>query len=736
MATLLGDDGTTQTFLTDDGRTVTVARPFGEGFAPTPEAGGLRSELQGAEEADQFEAQQGILPPELAPDPGALAPSPDLLPPGPAAPIAPSGPDAPIAQPGPAEPPPAAPQPAPLAPAAPPPVAAEPAAAPAVVPEGLPKNATQAAALGIQGLQTQADATQRGAEAQAAGSEALVGAYDEAEQRLAQEQQLREQYQRARAREEQQLLAEKRSMVDRYKNWRVDRRRLFREMSTGDTVLAAVSMALGSLGAAFTKADDPNAALGVILKQLDQDVQLQLAERDQLGAAIGMKNEEIADFQRVSSSRVGEYNTRMAAHLARLERDVAKIAAKTQSATVKANADAFIGQLQQKGAEMLQAGVTADRAFNEQVRARRAQIGMQRQNLVADMKAKGFVPDGRGGWAIDPERPGPSAKDVETLRYLTARADKTEAEAKLVKQAATAGPGGTPGAIGDPNQGGAPILNKDGKPWVPSTEKEQQIFRDVIPATQNVRRIADKLALAIEKHGGSSALVGSPEYQEVYALARQMDMEQKDIWGLGVVQGRDIELLEAIRGGKDPTSFIYDAGPAIKALADRLEERTTTRMRAQGFTGDWKPARLAEAEARELTPAENEARLTSPLSTGAGQDSPAGKALRTKEIEQKKAAVPALLRTKPTVEQLSTWGQKIEEQRAAGAITAEEAIAVMNQTAPRVLQEWRSKIQKMDTAALLKAQQDPEFFRRATILGLLDSGAARPEEIYRLVIGR
>src|SRR5688500_8633455 len=103
------------------------------------------------------------------------------------------------------------------------------------------------------------------------------------------------------------------------------------------------------------------------MKRIDQHVQLQITDRDKLITAIGMKQHEIADFRSVSTSRLGEYNTRMAAHLARLERDVAKVAAKTTSATVKANADAFIGQLQQKGAQLLQEGVTADRAWNEQV---------------------------------------------------------------------------------------------------------------------------------------------------------------------------------------------------------------------------------------------------------------------------------------------------------------------------------------------------------------------------------
>jgi hypothetical protein len=248
--------------------------------------------------------------------------------------------------------------------------------------------------------------------------------------------------------------------------------------------------------------------------------------------------------------------------------------------------------------------------------------------------------------------------------------------------------------------------------------------------------LSSPFKLAKEKYGGSSKLIGSPEYQEISGLVGSLDMEQKDILGLGVITGKDLEILERVRGGKDPTSFIYDASSGIESLAKRLEDKTLGRMRGQGFTGEWRPARISAAESAELTPEQNVGRLAAPISTGARQASPAGEALRAKEVEQKKAAIPALLKSKPSIEKLSEWGQQVDALREKGDITPQEALDVMNQTAPRVLSEWRSKIQGMSTEQLLKAQQDPDFHRRVTILSLLDSGAARPEEVYRLVIGQ
>jgi hypothetical protein len=725
VAQLLADNGATVTMLTDDGRQVEVAKDFAQPYlqpaAPTP--GLLPPQDAGVAPSPDLLAPTAPAEPAasdlLAPGMPAEQPSPDILPPAPGPP----------AQPSPDLLTPPAPQPVPPVP---PPAATAPP--PSVIPEVVPQTATQAAAMGLQGLQTQAEATQRGADAQAAGAGELVTAYDQAEQRLAEEQRLREQMAAYRAKEEAFLLAEKRTMVDRFKNFRVDRGRVFRQMDTGDQVLAGIGLALGAIGAAFTKADEENPAMAFLMKTLDRDVQLQLSERDQIGAAIGMKSDEIADFRQVSSSRLGEYNTRMAAHLARLEREVAKIAAKTQSATVKANADAFIGQLQQKGAEMLQAGVTADRSFNEQVRARRAAAANARAQLVeqqrgrdAEMLTKGFIPDpgAPGGYKPDPNFAGKPLSPADKLKQQEL----------------------------EQNERGSVVTDARGQPigrarYGPTdAPKLAKYTADYESLRKTLSRLDEVIRDNTSAYGGvgsgrwpSEAKTEAESLRNDIAvrLAKIRDPESVAREGEVALALNDVPALDTWTTDRNP-EVQYAA--IVKTADDAYESQIGARI--EYLDPSKSPVRIYEAldkarksAGRERSREENVKALTSPLSTGSQQQTPQGKDLRTAELEAKQAAVPALLRTKPSIEELSTWGQKIEAERAAGRLTADEALKIMTQTAPRVLEEWRTRIQKMSTQELLKAQKDPEFFRRANILALLDSGAARPEEIYRLVVGQ
>lgn len=719
MPQLIADNGATVTMLTDDGRTVEVAKDFADPYLP-PGAPAPAPDLLPPESIEAAPAPD-LLPPGMPQQPQQ---APDLLPPGPEQPLAPGeAPGLGVPQLAPPTAPPV-PEPAPLAPA--------PEAAPSVVPQAIPQNATQAAAMGLEGLQTQADATVQGAQAQAAGADQLVQAYDETEQRLAQEQQQREQYAAYRQKEEDFLLNEKKTLIGRYVNHKVDRGRLWKDMSTGDQVLAGVSVALGMIGAAMAKQTE-NHALNFIVKRIDQDVQLQMADRDKLGASIGMKSDEIADFRTVSTSRLGEYNTRMAAHLARLERDVAKVAAKTQSATVKANADAFIGQLQQKGAEMLQSGVTADRSWNEQVRARRAAAANARAQLVeqqkgrdAEMLTKGFLPDPNapGGYSPDPNAPKKPLSPAEALKQQEL----------------------------EQNERGSIVTDVRGEPigrarYGPTdAPKLAKYTADYESLRKTLARLDEVIRTNTSAYGGvGSGRWPSEAKTEAEALRNDIAVRLAKIRDPESV-AREGEVALALKDVPELATWTTDRNPEVqyKAIVKTADDAYESQIgaRIEYLDPEKSPTRIYEAldkargsAGKERTKEQNAAALTAPLSTGSQQATPQGKELRAAELTSKKAAVPELLRTKPSIEELSTWGQKIEAERAAGRITTDEALGIMNQTAERVLAEWKTKIQKMPVEQLLKEQQKPDFHRRVTLLSLMDSGSARPEEIYRVVLG-
>lgn len=165
-------------------------------------------------------------------------------------------------------------------------------------------------------------------------------------------------------------------------------------MTTGDKVWAAIGMALSAMGNALTARQETSlGAVDMLMAGIEQDVADQMADRDRMGQQIGLKQGEIADFRSVSQTRAAEFATRMAAKTEWLSREVAKVGARTQSAAVKANADALIGQLQAQKAQLLQGAVTADRSAEDARKARALQASAQAETKRHNMATEGIQRD-------------------------------------------------------------------------------------------------------------------------------------------------------------------------------------------------------------------------------------------------------------------------------------------------------------------------------------------------------
>lgn len=188
-----------------------------------------------------------------------------------------------------------------------------------------------------------------------------------------------------------------------------------------------------------------------------------------------------------------------------------------------------------------------------------------------------------------------------------ADARKSAAEATVKESAARlegVGPGGSPYAVGD--QEGNALVNKDGKVFEIKDDTQRRRATDIITSAQNVRRIADLVKIMRADTGGASSTVGSPEYQELQSLAGQVDFETFVGYGLGAPSEGDKALAEAVRGGKDISSFIHDPSSGFEAYAKGIQEKATTQLRSLGYTG--KPVQLKSiepAQALERSEAQN-----------------------------------------------------------------------------------------------------------------------------------
>lgn len=387
--------------------------------------------------------------------------------------------------------------------------------------------------------------------------------------------------------------------------------------------LVNIGLAIGAAMGGFLESRNgtKNQALEFIKAQVEGDLQRQKADRAHRMDGLS-RQANLLDRMRqtVEDERVAEHAFRMA----RWEQAIAEIDAQAaQLHPEGTQARKLFEMRQQARAEQAKAQFEMDGTLLER---RLDIVEQERKNLETNAKValdgiklqqeqRKLARIGRGGGARKhpPEywatmypglKPPPVAmSDKEFRAYLSnaksvkslldedadpkAAADlkKAHAEARMKHIEANSGPGGNPYAIGDLN--GNPLKNKDGTVFaVPDTTLRGQLS-GMYAAAANIRRIADLAAALREKDGGASEILGSKEYQELTSLAASIDFETYKAFDLGAPSAGDAQMAEDARGGKDITSWIYDASKGWDAYADNVERKLDAHFRIQGgYTGD------------------------------------------------------------------------------------------------------------------------------------------------------
>ena len=396
MPQVLSDNGVTMEVLTDDGRTVTVpsevgAQVLGTGAAPAPGIGAIPA----TPPAPQPDVISGGAPPvtqtpqpplEPSPLPGALGPqsSPGLRPleQGNLQPSFATPPGDPAAAPG----LPATSTTDPLGgtPASvPQPVVPEPAAPSPPYEPGLSlyREATQ---LGVDGAEEEAAARERGFQRQAELYEGAIEQDRELQAQMAQDQEDFDQRMEV-------LQGEQAEMGKQYREAKVDPKRIWRQMSTGQEIMAWLGVALSGLGAAMKGEGGRNDALAMIQGAIDRDVQLQMAEIDKLGEEYAMKRQEIGDVTRMFDDRQARQNQLMANRWNTVGREAAAIEARTESEVVRPKAKQLKAQAWQNAATFERQAYESNRNFAEQQRQAVARERVARGQLALGRRKQRFM---------------------------------------------------------------------------------------------------------------------------------------------------------------------------------------------------------------------------------------------------------------------------------------------------------------------------------------------------------
>ncbi len=675
MAQFLRNEGAYSVFLTPDGQEVRVENGAAQSYMPTPDptAQAVPVEALPPEPPPAIET----LPPPVqgfAPEPAALPPqAPEVAAPVPVAPPVPVTTPAPAVE----EPPPLEFAPDVVDP-------------PSILPEQVARTNVELAGQVNQANQEKADSVYRSAVANVgaagdivAGSEALDAALQqqeddrraEAQQRLKDEAVLSDDYGRA---------------VKRYASFKVDPNR---GVGSDRQAMAWIGAAIAGIGQVISGRDpSENPAIKLIFQQMDRRIQIQMAERDALGNAVGMKKEALGDFRTATKSRLGEYDLRMAAELEKYARMVDRVKTKLGSVAEREAAEQVISSMRAESAIYSQGAAAKDAQALANARAARAKAAaaqaaaieknrqwMAQHKVRFDPETNSYVPDDR---FADPD----ALLDTEGKILANDKARRD-----------LANPAATEGSIARVKDEAARSLNDfggrlltrtvkgpDGQPvQVPAkarSEKEGQELRTTAAGVATITRASQLLRTAIKNHGGSSSMVGSAEYQEAQSLLNQIDLANKDIQGLGVIQGADMKILAGVRGGVDPASFIKDASPGLAAMEKRAVEKYNAELRAKSdyFDSDkaeiQKPADVAPAQAIEKQPIERVRSFTTPDPSVEGDPQAVAA-----DAEQKLADLDVFLkRDKPSVDTMEAALAQVSAARLP-ATTKAAMLARLNE---------------------------------------------------------
>lgn len=166
-------------------------------------------------------------------------------------------------------------------------------------------------------------------------------------------------------------------LFEKRRNTKVDNFRAYHNLDNGNKALAWIGIALSGLGSAMQGDGKNNAALSTLFKIMDDDVREQMANIDKMGQDVSMKRGELDDIQNLTKSRLGQYDLRIAERMDATAKHLEAMAARTKSETVKAGIQNTVAQLNIAKSEKLESALGNERAYGLQ----KAQLGLSAAGL-------------------------------------------------------------------------------------------------------------------------------------------------------------------------------------------------------------------------------------------------------------------------------------------------------------------------------------------------------------------
>jgi hypothetical protein len=471
--------------------------------------------------------------------------------------------------------------------------AAQPTATPLPVPAPPPKQEFERPAagppptaleMGMGALADRKDVAARQGDVNARAAEAEAGIYAASDEREAKLEEDRKVAREQEAKERAKYQAEVKDATDRYVNYKVDENRAWNNLGTGRKLLAGIGVLMAGLGNAFArKGNASNGALDFIMQTLKEDAASQRDERGQLRDAIGVKKDALNDLRAQFTDNEAAFQAELGANTKRVANQIRTMGAAAKTETAKLNAEDGAAMLDAEAAKLLDSAANTEyarrideRNFTAEQRYRGASLAEQRAGRIQSQKNadRAFA---QGAYEFDKNfelAVGRAEAEAEKLRRegKVKEAEAADKKAKEMRQEAVFSPRGEP------------LMQKDGTPWMTGDSARTTALRNQVANTSKMTAMADRLLRLRRKHGWTSDLANSPEFQEMKQVFADMQLTEKDVRQLGAISGSDLTLLSNVLGAEDPTQY-KDPTAAVQAFRDGSVRNVNKYLRGQGYNG-------------------------------------------------------------------------------------------------------------------------------------------------------
>jgi hypothetical protein len=345
--------------------------------------------------------------------------------------------------------------------------------------------------------------------------------------------------------------------LDAFVNHKVDQNRAWHNKSTGQKVLAGIGIALAGIGGALVARDTgrpvTNPALDMIMGAIQDDVRLQMADRDKLGQIVGMKRQAVDDLRAQYTDSEAAYNAIVSGRARQVANQMAAIGASAKSERAKLGAEAAVTQLTEQANMFAQtAQAKEDAARQQAIENRRAQsqLGLGWANYERG-KFESDRAFGEGTRRWDAEF-GQRQKEFDAQISAAEKKGDPALAKELREQKREEEKRSIPGLF---------VTVEDGKqaPLVAKTEEEAKKLRNQKAAADKILALLDENMRLMDKNGGESSTLKSDVWQKMKSNEAAILNGLRTLEQMGTLDASALEVGKQQLGGVDPSSFVRNA---------------------------------------------------------------------------------------------------------------------------------------------------------------------------------